>query len=379
MKNFFIYLISFILFGACSQGNKQNFKHNAICSTIEVDIDQISSDTSNMDFITDSIELIPLETNDTALISNILKATICGSDIFIHDAKHKLFVFNKEGKFKYVIDRLGLGPGEYTQIQDFCINGNYIEILDVNQRKVHRYNRLDGSFVKTMKLNSFVYGLFPISQNRYLGELPMKLGNDGFGIYLMDSLFNEISNLMPYKSEYPIYGQTIGAISEIGNNNYGIFSQVENSIFHFNGDTLIHKFIFNFKGKRTLQKFKGRATTDLSEDELFELPHILAYKETETFVFLWVSIEKTPRVVLMNKETTEIKVFGGMWFNRTPIGIVIQSDTKNLLISYIPNDWLIGTQTKPEIHKNLSSDYLKIVNQAQPDDNPVLEIIHLKH
>jgi len=378
MKNYIIFFISFSLFWACGQGDKK-IKDNVYCPTINVDLDKISSDAVNMAFITDSLELIPLETNNTALISNILQAIICDSDIFIHDAKHKVFVFNKEGKFKYVIDRLGLGPGEYTQIQDFCINGNYIEILDVNQRKVHRYNKIDGTFIKTMNLNSFVYGLFPISGSRYLGELPMKLRKDGFGIYLMDSLFNEITNLTPYKSDYPIYAQTIGAISEIGDNNYGIFSQVENTIFHFNGDTLIHKYRINFNGKRSLQDFKGTASIDLSEDVKFELPHVVAYKETETFVFLWVSFKKTLRVVLINKETTEIKVFSGLWFNNTPIGLIIMSDTKNILVSYIPNEWLIGTQSQPEIQKNLGSDYLKMVNQAQPDDNPVLTIIHLKH
>jgi hypothetical protein len=85
-----------------------------------------------------NVKTVILEDHDYAVIGMISELQVFENNIFILDntfAK-KLFVFDKNGKYIRQIGSKGQGPGEYSSIDDFCINGKKREIylLDDNGR-----------------------------------------------------------------------------------------------------------------------------------------------------------------------------------------------------------------------------------------------------
>lgn len=92
------------------------------------------------DFV-DSIQYIPLETNDSTLIGSISRIIATPNKIFVGDrVAEGVFVFDKKGKFINRICRQGRGPEEYVRLYDFDINeqdssiyfycGNKIQVYD---------------------------------------------------------------------------------------------------------------------------------------------------------------------------------------------------------------------------------------------------------
>lgn len=120
-------------------------------SSIYVDLD--SDNQVSIFDIFSKINIIPLETNDACLIGNINKLIKYDSTIFILDSKQNIVLaFNHKGKFKYKIQRIGRGPGEYLYAYDFIINkyNHSIELLDCFG-KLLIFN-LDGTYKMTISL-----------------------------------------------------------------------------------------------------------------------------------------------------------------------------------------------------------------------------------
>lgn len=100
-----------------------------------------------------SIELIPLETSQDALIAGVSKMIVHQNKYYTLDKTQCLiFVFDKTGKFLFKIGTKGQGAGEYSFIQDFTINpfSGKLEILEPYGR-IHIYD-LSGSFVETKRI-----------------------------------------------------------------------------------------------------------------------------------------------------------------------------------------------------------------------------------
>lgn len=69
------------------------------------------------------MEVIPLETNDSSLINNMTKIIHRNNHFYILDRETKrIVVFDDNGKFLEEINKLGIGPGEYSEIADFGFN-----------------------------------------------------------------------------------------------------------------------------------------------------------------------------------------------------------------------------------------------------------------
>ena len=108
--------------------------------------------------LVDSIQYLPLETNDSSLIGNISRIVATPHQIFVGDRlANSVFVFNKQGKFLHKICRQGRGPEEYIRLYDFDVNeqdssiyfycGTHIQIYDYN-----------GNYKQTVPIDS---SLFP--------------------------------------------------------------------------------------------------------------------------------------------------------------------------------------------------------------------------
>lgn len=114
--------------------------------------------------LVESISYLPLDTCEKGMVSGIDKIRIEGNEIYIGDFHtSKIAVFHKSGKHLYTIDNKGKGPQEYTSIKSFAMDSKYIYIIDNWTAKLIIYNRMDGSFVKQMKMKFIAWDIETLS------------------------------------------------------------------------------------------------------------------------------------------------------------------------------------------------------------------------
>lgn len=103
----------------------------------------------------DRIEVVPLETNDSALIYHIYNSCVIDSDIYVQDFRAMVvYRFGTDGKFKNRIGRRGQGPGEFTLAYGFDIDSDKNRAYIVSAHgKVYEYS-LSGEFVRDYELPS---------------------------------------------------------------------------------------------------------------------------------------------------------------------------------------------------------------------------------
>ena len=148
-RSFLIIFVFFsFLFSSCKE--KTNTKEND-CLILKADLNK--SVVMPLDRLFEKIELIPLETTENSLISNLsyVKYVYSDNKHYILDISQAiLFIFNQDGSYHNHIDKKGLGPGEYTLIYDFLINPQKRQIEMLSPYKYIYCYDFDGNFIKLL-------------------------------------------------------------------------------------------------------------------------------------------------------------------------------------------------------------------------------------
>ena len=191
MNRFLIYafLISLI---ACTQNN----------SNLYYEVINIPEETS-YDFIKSikSIECFQIEESEDSFFEIPWQFEVTDDEVFIMDKRiGKVLVYDKKGEFKRALSHLGRGPGEYTGIHSFCIDGknNEIIISDFDEN-IRIYDINDCSFKSKIdrtigyaiiKHKDLFYGF------NYLEDIESQSH-----ITCSDSLFNVQKDFLPIEYE----------------------------------------------------------------------------------------------------------------------------------------------------------------------------------
>lgn len=129
-KNFF-FLLMMALFYSCNISSDTNK------DVIRIDMQQNAGEQAIENRIK-AIRIVPLETNEESLISQIRKIKQMDSQWYVleyNDSPIKRF--DSDGRFLNTIGQKGQGPGEFVQISDFAVsrNANDISIFAWNGNK----------------------------------------------------------------------------------------------------------------------------------------------------------------------------------------------------------------------------------------------------
>lgn len=99
-------------------------------------------------------DIIRLETNTENLISNIKQMEMTDSLIFILDGSEKLYVFDRNGKFKNQIGARGEAPGEYLLLNTFYIDkAEQMAVLIDNYKNVLLNYAFDGTYLSSVPMS----------------------------------------------------------------------------------------------------------------------------------------------------------------------------------------------------------------------------------
>lgn len=146
-KTIIFYTLSLILIGCDSK--KETPLSNIPKYVFEVKVEDGRLFNWNEKAVIEAV--IPLETTENSLLGSVDKFKIDNNRLYLFDRRNsQLLEFHDNGKFSRRIGKHGRGPGEYGEIRDFDIYGDYIYTLDY--MKIHKFNKYNGEFVDTKNL-----------------------------------------------------------------------------------------------------------------------------------------------------------------------------------------------------------------------------------
>ena len=159
--NCFVFLFICTVFSACSR------KHVGEENFIRIDASYSDNMTLNLSDFAESVEFIPLQTNDDCLLARLTKIQYVNNNYYIvtgvMSTNDRILVFDKDGTFLYKLDKRGQGPDEYADIRDFDVMDNSHVIVVSGDAKFLIYNieqnvclihkRWDYSPLKTIFIN----------------------------------------------------------------------------------------------------------------------------------------------------------------------------------------------------------------------------------
>jgi len=174
----------FILIALClfSCGGKSHQSNKLETISINGNIRQ----ALNFSSFVDTIEFIPLETNDENLIGDVERIIYRNGKYYIRTTQGmlhgKLSVFDKTGKYLWGLNRIGNGPGEYPELKEFAIteNGN---ITASSYRKIINYDST-GVFLSENKTDFLGFEFVYTGNNNYffLNRYTIEYGNKLFSV-----------------------------------------------------------------------------------------------------------------------------------------------------------------------------------------------------
>lgn len=200
---YIIVLLSIIALMGC----KKRVAHPSKAEVIYVDVNAPTPSLDISPFLRDDVDIVALETNDSCLVSQILKIEFYRGDIFLSDRTSQLiYRFNSAGKFINRIGKVGKGPGEYVTLGDFTIVDGSVYVQDPDLDKIFIYD-IDNRFVNTFTPSPQIYFDEFMNIDGKLYFITNYRGSDTENciVYEMDLSSNKINGFLPY-DESIIYG-----------------------------------------------------------------------------------------------------------------------------------------------------------------------------
>jgi len=393
----------FILIALClfSCGGKSHQSKKLETISINGNIRQALSFSS----FVDTIEFIPLETNEENLIGDVERIIYRNGKYYIRTTQGilngKLSVFDKTGKYLWGLNKIGNGPGEYPELKEFAIteNGN---ITATSYRKIINYDST-GVFLSESKTDFLGFELIYMGNNNYFFlddqaihhgyRLLYVMNNQGiikkrlFGMSKLEanksSLIIDWRKLSLYKSilyfMYP-YGDTIYSID----NKYNIK----------------RLYSIDFGKKRIPSDFfdenEDELTLEKKASKLEDYMHATAFSYTDKYIYIG-SYNKVYQGFFtlyskMNKHIlTAHKLIDDMFLKGNVITITIKNlprntESNDILFPLDPEYLINGykhymsylSETGREEFRKKYPGLVKICTTLKEDDNPVILRIKVK-
>src|SRR5574344_2850542 len=126
------------------------------CPIIRVNLnDDIHEMDADSILCHDSVEVIPLQSDNCIPIGSVEIFKSDGQkNVIVDDERESVSIFNADGSFYQTIHAVGNANNEYYEIEDVCLNGNQIYILDIQKNKVFEYT-INGKFVKSISIEKY--------------------------------------------------------------------------------------------------------------------------------------------------------------------------------------------------------------------------------
>lgn len=246
-----IFAFCLLVLWSCTSASKSVEEEEQI--VFEVNADRLS-DKSFDDFY-DLKKVIKLETQDSAILGDVMKVIAVEDRLFISSWNHPaVLVFDREGKYLYKINRQGKGPGEYLTISDLMVTERPREVIVYDRAGALYFYDWDGNYLRTEKRDAYLNNIERLPGGGWLTNHALSQ-TSGFRdtLYVLRASDPEgnyvrgVSALPSLKVVLPV--RMISPLYQGGGRFYGI-PITENTIYEYKEkDTLfIPRYVFRIAG-----------------------------------------------------------------------------------------------------------------------------------
>lgn len=396
-----ILILIFLLSFSCKSEKKQD------TSCVIINSEFTEQDHIKLSEFVESIEIIPLETSQDYLI-NIVGKIIKHKDLFYVGSANslidKVFVFDKNGKFVYKLDKRGVGPNEYIEIRDFdVIDNSKIVVISRSNPGIYVYDIQKDTCILHNNIDIYPNNIIAKDNHFYImndGTTYHRITNDIVFKYdeqgeYIESFFNIdqttmniISNVLPLKS-----------LSSFKNDIY-INYPFCNIIYKINDKQITNKYELNF-GRKNLPLDKLNNAKDINEIDTYikkneGVNSLVYYAICSPFsLFTFYDYQLNGYILLYNENSNKPLIahqiiddlyFKGNRIKLKPWELPILLNDNTIYYHMEPNKLISLLQ---EYKNKLNSDKWQIfiknhsqlidkISKMKEDDNPVLLAIKLK-
>jgi len=397
-KYYLFILIALCLF-SCGRKSHQDNKIETI--SINGNIKQ----TLNFSSFVDTIEFIPLETNEENLIGKVNRIIYKNGKYYLRTTQGmingKLSVFDKAGKYLWGLNKRGQGPGEYEELDDFSLtdSGN---IVIPTYKRIITYDSI-GHFLSENRMELFMTEFLNIGNNsfiirhfaayRYDNNLFSIMDNKGI---IKGRLFKQ-SNIEAKKSAFLVDARSITTYKSII---YFIYPYCDTIYSIDNKKNIKRLYYIDYGSKKIPDGLIDKKDDVLSwEKKLFifdDYLHASAIGVTENYIYIG-SINKSFQAffTLYSKKDKHIltahTLIDDMFFKGNKLTITARNmahevDGNDILWPLDPECLINGykhymsylSETGREEFQKKYPELVKICTTLKEDDNPVILRIKVK-
>ena len=177
--SFAIPVLCMVLFGCHQKNESRIYMSNDSCFQVisfNPDYHYTNLRFFNLSEVADTVEYIPLQTNEEITVGEVGKLLIRNGRMYIWDRlSESVFCFDTSGNYLYRVHAQGQGPGEYGRTSDFSLdmNNGHICIFSDVDRAIFEYDE-NGKFLKETP-SPYIITSFAIRGNTiyaYTGRMP---------------------------------------------------------------------------------------------------------------------------------------------------------------------------------------------------------------
>lgn len=310
MRKLFYCAISLSLLMACHPGKKDVTG----CSRVDMRKALAAGSPVSLKEEIAKIEYIPLETNDSCLISNILGLQITKDYIFTFQGRDgAICQFDRSGKFIRKISRTGNGPGEVSDILSIAVNDGAKELYIFQPRDKTQCFSFDGEFLRSDEnlenisaMSCFADGscavkgrtMSPVAESPWAGALWDK---DGKSMVTKSVFAEPLDSSVCFMSEIvmsPAVGSTL------------LFSESNDTVFRISPQGIAPAYWLDrknapeyYKQVSDISQFKGQGAFPEGTINVYDM------LETENNLYLRIFNQEDFYIVRLNRRTGDINSY----------------------------------------------------------------------
>ncbi|MGV8096486.1 MAG: 6-bladed beta-propeller [Mangrovibacterium sp.] len=369
-----IYLLAILFFiYSCGLQNQ----HNQL-DTIKISLHETPQ--IDVESIIESIDLVPLETNEDCLISHVDKIKIYEDKVFVLDrGAGNIIVFSSiTGKFISKVSKQGKGFGEYITIADFDINpkNGELYIIDGMTDKVLVFK--DAEFIRDykLKLGAKVASICFLNTGNIAFSTQIYTLSDEWRYHLLitDNNLNLIKKDIHYEK---IASLVMAPISSFVcfENTISYLPVYRDTIYHISKDLIAPKYKLDFGKNWIDEEFlyskNLNSMTFLQELEKSNSIYFLNTIESNSHIFIYFTFKNEKYAFLYDKETGKgaflMKYMeNGCGYNGLPI-----IPDGNLFVG------IINPYEVRDINEKILQNH-PVLRSVKFENNPILSFIKFK-
>lgn len=307
MRKVLFAVFFFLLLIGCSNSKQDKTKSSEEMKTCVIDVDKVDEFVDISDLFENDIIISKLETNDSCLISDILKVQIEGKFIYISDQTAQcVFQFNESGKFVKSIGRRGEGPDEYASIGDFVANDKYIYIQDLYANKILRYDVQDtSSTAYPIETGTYADELIDFDGFLYLVSNYKKTEKGYFNLFRMDLATKQTEVLLPADKEITDKHSAWGLnrfASKYGNSALLTYP-LNDTIYRVTKESVSPQYIVRFSSRTLPVELRHKSAMEIMENSSKYILGMDRIRNSKKYIFFDYGDNGFQKSAMVNKET----------------------------------------------------------------------------